>query len=217
MLRDGNSDKEIYKVVINAQEQYSIWPAARANPMGWKDAGKSGTKEECLEWIKEVWTDMRPPSLQERMEEDPRRKAEEAARRQMEEDPQRKAEEAARRQMEENAQRELEEAARREIEDNIKNRDELGTPLPSPRKEIPMESSIGQIQLFPYDYTPQGWALCDGKIMRISQHQALFSLIGTCFGGGGKTTFALPDLRGKEPAPDMRYCIALAGIYPTPD
>jgi MbtH protein len=66
-----NDPEEItrFKVVINDEEQYSIWPADRDNPVGWHDAGKSGTKEECLDYIKEVWTDMRPLSLRKRMEE----------------------------------------------------------------------------------------------------------------------------------------------------
>ncbi|NUR88566.1 MAG: MbtH family NRPS accessory protein [Nonomuraea sp.] len=55
------------KVVLNEEEQYSIWPADRENPSGWFDAGFSGTKEECLEHIERVWTDMRPKSLREAM------------------------------------------------------------------------------------------------------------------------------------------------------
>ncbi|WP_283134516.1 MbtH family protein [Rhizohabitans arisaemae] len=51
------------KVVVNHEEQYSIWPQARENPPGWHDAGKEGTKGECLSWIDEHWTDMRPLSL----------------------------------------------------------------------------------------------------------------------------------------------------------
>ncbi|MBZ8179541.1 MbtH family protein [Oscillatoria salina] len=57
----------IYKVVVNHEEQYSIWPVDRENPLGWKDAGKSGKKEECLSYIKEVWVDMRPLSLRQKM------------------------------------------------------------------------------------------------------------------------------------------------------
>ena len=56
------------KVVVNDEEQYSIWPAERANAPGWRDAGKTGTKDECLAWIKEVWTDMRPASLRKAMD-----------------------------------------------------------------------------------------------------------------------------------------------------
>lgn len=62
-------DKTIYKVVVNHEEQYSIWRADRENPPGWHDAGKSGFKSECLAYIKEVWTDMRPLSLRKHMEE----------------------------------------------------------------------------------------------------------------------------------------------------
>ena len=64
----------IYKVVVNHEEQYSIWPADRETPLGWQDAGKSGPKQECLDYIKEVWTDMRPLSLRKKMEEDLARK-----------------------------------------------------------------------------------------------------------------------------------------------
>ena len=70
MLEDERSDDTVYKVVLNHEEQYSIWPASRENPAGWQDAGKSGSKEECLAYIKEVWTDMRPLSLRKRLEED---------------------------------------------------------------------------------------------------------------------------------------------------
>jgi MbtH protein len=52
-----------YKVVVNHEEQYSIWPADRETPRGWVDAGKTGPKDECLAYIREVWTDMRPLSL----------------------------------------------------------------------------------------------------------------------------------------------------------
>lgn len=58
----------LYKVVVNHEEQYSIWPVERENPLGWLDSGKLGTKAECLAYIKEVWTDMRPLSLRQRME-----------------------------------------------------------------------------------------------------------------------------------------------------
>lgn len=51
------------KVVVNEEEQYSLWPAERENPPGWRDAGKVGTRTECLEFISQVWTDMVPRSL----------------------------------------------------------------------------------------------------------------------------------------------------------
>jgi MbtH protein len=66
-------DTRIYKVVINAEGQYSIWPADRQNAAGWSDAGKSGTKDECLAFIKEVWTDMRPRSLREKTDKESRK------------------------------------------------------------------------------------------------------------------------------------------------
>lgn len=62
-------DTRTYKVVLNHEEQYSIWLADRENPLGWRDAGKTGTKAECLAFIKEVWTDMRPLSLRRKMEQ----------------------------------------------------------------------------------------------------------------------------------------------------
>jgi uncharacterized protein YbdZ (MbtH family) len=68
----NDSDKEdttIYKVVVNHEEQYSIWPDYKDLPPGWNDGGKSGNKAECLAYIKEVWTDMRPLSLRRKMEE----------------------------------------------------------------------------------------------------------------------------------------------------
>lgn len=61
-------DTRKYNVVINHEEQYSIWPVDRENALGWKSEGKSGTKEECLAYIDEVWTDMRPLSLRKHME-----------------------------------------------------------------------------------------------------------------------------------------------------
>lgn len=69
MSWDERDDTTVYKVVINHEEQYSIWPADREDPPGWRTAGKTGTKEECLQYIKEVWTDMRPLSLRKHMAE----------------------------------------------------------------------------------------------------------------------------------------------------
>lgn len=63
MNREEAEDKIIYKVVVNHEEQYSIWPEGRTNPAGWRDVGRSGSKQECLAYIKEVWTDMRPLSI----------------------------------------------------------------------------------------------------------------------------------------------------------
>ena len=64
-----NEDTTIYKVVMNHEEQYSIWPDYKEIPPKWKDVSKTGSKAECLAYIKEVWTDMRPLSLRKKMEE----------------------------------------------------------------------------------------------------------------------------------------------------
>lgn len=58
---------------------------------------------------------------------------------------------------------------------------------------------IGQISLFGFNFPPRGWATCSGQILPIAQNTALFSLLGTTYGGDGRTTFALPDLRGRVP------------------
>lgn len=62
-------DATIYKVVVNHEEQYSLWPVDRENPLGWNDAGFQGLKADCLAYIERVWTDMRPKSLRDRMKE----------------------------------------------------------------------------------------------------------------------------------------------------
>ena len=69
-MNDELEDKTIYRAVVNHEEQYSIWPAHKQNPAGWRDAGKAGLKQECLDFIKEVWTDMRPLSLRIKMDQD---------------------------------------------------------------------------------------------------------------------------------------------------
>jgi len=68
-MPEEREDNTIYKVVMNHEEQYSIWPADRENALGWTDAGFSGPKQQCLDYIKEVWTDMRPLSLRKQMAE----------------------------------------------------------------------------------------------------------------------------------------------------
>ena len=67
MNSNEQGDKAIYNVVINHEEQYSIWLADREPPLGWKKLKKQGLKEECLDYIEEVWTDMRPLSLRKIM------------------------------------------------------------------------------------------------------------------------------------------------------
>lgn len=61
-----------------------------------------------------------------------------------------------------------------------------------------MEPFIGQICLFGFNFAPRGWAKCEGQLLPISSHSALFSLLGTMYGGDGRTTFGLPDLRGRS-------------------
>ncbi|RXJ02301.1 microcystin-dependent protein [Anaerobacillus alkaliphilus] len=77
------------------------------------------------------------------------------------------------------------------------------------------ESYIGTVQLFAFNYAPQGWVRCEGQLLPLAQNTALFSLIGINYGGDGKSTFALPDLRGLSPVPGMEYYINLQGIYPS--
>jgi microcystin-dependent protein len=83
------------------------------------------------------------------------------------------------------------------------------------QKGTSMEPFLGQIQLLPYNFVPIGWAFCEGQEVSISQNTALFSLLGTMYGGNGTSTFALPNLKGQEPDPNMHYCIALRGIFPS--
>jgi microcystin-dependent protein len=58
---------------------------------------------------------------------------------------------------------------------------------------------LGEIRIFPFNFAPAGWAMCDGQVMAISQNTALFSLLGTQYGGDGKSIFALPNLQGRAP------------------
>ena len=63
-----HEDNTVYRVVVNHEEQYSIWPVGRAVPAGWTEVGRTGPKAECLAWIQEVWTDLRPASLRRAMD-----------------------------------------------------------------------------------------------------------------------------------------------------
>jgi len=65
-MSDKSNDRK-YIVVVNHEEQYSIWPVEKKTPLGWREVGKNGSKEECLSYINEVWTDMRPLSLRRHM------------------------------------------------------------------------------------------------------------------------------------------------------
>lgn len=68
MTADDQIAADTYRVVVNDEEQYSIWPARKEIPPGWTQAGPTAAREECLAYIKEVWTDMRPRSLREAMD-----------------------------------------------------------------------------------------------------------------------------------------------------
>jgi microcystin-dependent protein len=70
---------------------------------------------------------------------------------------------------------------------------------PGPRAQVGGSPFLGEILLVPYNFAPKGWAICDGSILPIAQETALFSLLGTTYGGDGIQTFALPDLRGRSP------------------
>lgn len=59
------------------------------------------------------------------------------------------------------------------------------------------EPFVGEIRMFGFNFAPQGWALCNGQLLPINQNQALFSLLGTTYGGDGRTTFALPDMQSR--------------------
>lgn len=96
-----------------------------------------------------------------------------------------------------------------------------------------MDYFVGQILQFPYYFAPEGWTLCDGKTIEIRSHEALFSLLGTNFGGDGHNTFGIPDLRPRDEhgnimfeiklgdmyqgKPYIPYYIAIDGVYPPRD
>ena len=67
-MNPSDPSAEAYKVVVNHEEQYSIWPDYRELPLGWREAGKKGSRQECLAHINEIWTDMRPLSLRQKMD-----------------------------------------------------------------------------------------------------------------------------------------------------
>lgn len=74
----------------------------------------------------------------------------------------------------------------------------IGFSMTSNNVKAQSEPFIGQIAFVPYGFVPSGWAPCDGQLLPIPQYEALFSLIGTTYGGNGTTTFALPDMRGRR-------------------
>ncbi len=77
-----------------------------------------------------------------------------------------------------------------------------------------MEDYVGDIQLFPYNFAPIGYLLCDGRSLPISIYSILYTLIGTTYGGDGSTNFKIPNMLGEEPIPGMNYYICYEGLYP---
>ncbi len=73
----------------------------------------------------------------------------------------------------------------------------LAAPMIRPKNSYASEPFIGQIQMFGFNFPPRGWTFCDGQLLPIASYTALFSLLGTTFGGNGRTDFGLPDLRGR--------------------
>lgn len=85
-----------------------------------------------------------------------------------------------------------------------------------------MDVYLGMVQLFAFSYAPQGWLPCNGQTLSITQNQALYAILGTTYGGDGKTTFCLPNLNGYggtvSAAPSIngfdQYYIAVQGLFP---
>lgn len=77
-----------------------------------------------------------------------------------------------------------------------------------------MDYYLGDILLLPFGYSPVGSVECAGQLMQIAQYSALYSLLGTQYGGNGTTNFGIPDLRNAVPNSNMRYCIMITGVYP---
>ncbi len=75
-----------------------------------------------------------------------------------------------------------------------------------------MEPFIGTVLLTAVGYAPQGWALCDGTLLSVANNNTLFALLGTRYGGDGRTTFALPKL--ESPDGETQYIIAMTGVFP---
>src|SRR3954471_11827442 len=87
----------------------------------------------------------------------------------------------------------------------------IGAPGPGPAPGTPV---VGQVALFAFQFTPAGWLPCDGRLISIAQNQALFSLLGTTYGGDARVTFALPRLRPVSPQ-GPGYFIAVNGAFPS--
>jgi hypothetical protein len=90
---------------------------------------------------------------------------------------------------------------------------------PRPAAAQSTDPFVGEIQLFAFNFCPNGWATLQGQLMQISQYAALFNLLGTSYGGDGQTTFALPKWGPVHVAngATLLPCISLFGVYPTPN
>jgi len=96
------------------------------------------------------------------------------------------------------------------------------SPAVAPTAQAGSEPYLSEIMLVGSNFCPRGWMEADGRLLAITENQALFSLLGTAYGGDGRTTFALPDLRVAGPFPkfkdnpgSFKWCIAVQGIYPS--
>ncbi len=89
-----------------------------------------------------------------------------------------------------------------------------GTAISPKQAQASPDPFIGEITLYPYAYAPNGWLKCEGQVLSIQSNTMLYSLLGNTFGGNGTTTFALPDLRGASPLPNVDYYIAIQGQFP---
>jgi microcystin-dependent protein len=78
-----------------------------------------------------------------------------------------------------------------------------------------MDMFMGSIMLVGFNFAPPNWAFCNGQILPINDNPALFSLLGTTYGGNGQTTFALPNLNAGALQPGLNYIICLNGVYPS--
>jgi microcystin-dependent protein len=78
-----------------------------------------------------------------------------------------------------------------------------------------VEGTLGEIRLFAGNYAPLNWMFCQGQLLPIAQNAALFSILGTFYGGDGQVTFGLPNLPGPATQPPMAYIICVAGMYPS--
>lgn len=78
-----------------------------------------------------------------------------------------------------------------------------------------MDTYLGAIELLPYTFVPMDWLVCDGSLLSINQYQALYAVLGITYGGNGSSNFAIPNLKGFEPIPGVRYYIAVNGLFPS--